>query len=496
MVETITAILQDKARPFTPHGPTIGEIASLAAGIRETLAGRDAPDDQPICLCLEERTHLLAALLASLAGAPSLILPHAFHPQVLRDVRKAKPYRLILADTAVDPPEGTAVLSIRDCRPNDLSPAPTRSPERPFLWLFTGGSTGTPRIWSKTPKNLFGEAFHLAKIFGVGPADLILSTVPSQHIYGLLASVLLPFIASARVLRRTCTFPREILNALQQEQASVLVSVPIHYGLLRTDDLQRFSLRLALSSAAPLDQQDAAFFLEKTGLPITEIYGSTETGGVATRVYGANHGSWEPFVCLDWQILSERLCVRSDFISPDLSVDADGFYLTADRVAKIGENRFRFLGRADHIVKIAGKRVDLEEIRERIRRIPGVTDACVTVLSMNRARQAEIAALVATDIAAAEIRAAIRALEIPYGYPRRIRTVRTIPVLPNGKIDRQQVAQLLSASHLHRMEGAITGDLSLFDDPASQERVRSGTTHQDGRGRSRRGDPHTPGRPS
>ena len=62
---------------------------------------------------------------------------------------------------------------------------------------------------------------------------------------------------------------------------------------------------------------------------------------------------------------------------------------------------------------------------------------------MNHTRQAQIAALVATDLAAREIRAAIRALEIPYGSPRRIRTIRAIPVLPNGKLDREQVQRLL-----------------------------------------------------
>jgi acyl-coenzyme A synthetase/AMP-(fatty) acid ligase len=467
MVGTIMALLEDTAHNFTPHGPTIGEITSLAAGIRETLAHMDAPPDEPVCLCLEERSHLLAALLASLAGAPPLILPHAFHPQVLREVHKARPYRLILADTSIDPPGGTAVVSLEACRRNDPLPALIRRPEKPFVWLFTGGSTGTPRIWSKTPENLFGEAFHLARTFGVGPSDLILSTAPLQHIYGLLASVLLPFVASARVVRRTCTFPREILGTLQEEEPTVLVSVPIHYGALRADDLQRFSLRLALSSAAPLDPGDAEFFLKKTGIAIHEIYGSTETGGMATRVYGANHGSWEPFACLDWRVLSERLCVRSDFVSPDLPLDTEGYYITADRVAAAGENRFRFLGRADHIVKIAGKRVDLEEIREKIRRIPGVKDACVTALPLNGSHRVRIAALVATDLAAGEIRTAIRSMDEPHGLLRRIRVVQAIPVLPNGKIDRQRVDQLLSASRLPRAEEDFTGDPPLFDLPAS-----------------------------
>jgi acyl-coenzyme A synthetase/AMP-(fatty) acid ligase len=465
MNQTILALLENGKHRFTPSGPTVGEIWKLAVGIRDALVRLDASADDPVCLCVGDRPHLLSSLLASLAGAPPFILPHAFHPQVLREVHEAKPFRLILTDAAVEPPEGAAVIRVEACRPGDQPLKLVRPPDQPFISLFTGGSTGKPRTWSKTPANLFGEAFYLAQTLGIGNGDRFLSTVPPQHIYGLLYSVLLPFVASARVLRRTCTFPREILGALQKEEATVLVGVPIHYRALRSGDLKRFSLRLAFSSAAPLDPGDAAFFLERTGLAITEIYGSTETGGMATRTYGENQGSWAPFACLDWKILSQRLCVRSDFVSPDLPLDAEGFFVTADRVSQAGGNRFRFLGRADHIVKVAGKRVDLEEIRDKIRRIPGVTDAYISTLPLNRARRAEIVALVATDLPARNLRAAIRSMDESYGRPRRIRIVNAIPVLPNGKIDRQRIDQLLAAPHLPKKDGEITGNPSLPHPP-------------------------------
>jgi len=447
MYEKILALLKNGTCRFTPSGADIRHIQAVAQGIRSAFTRQGVPADEPVCLCIEERHHLLAGLLASMAGAPTGILTPSFHSRVLEEVQRTRPFRLILADTAVDPPAGAAVIDIRECRPDDRPLQLSRHPQRPFVSLFTGGSTGKARIWDKTPANLLGEAIHLARLFGIVPGDLLLSTAPPQHIYGLLASVLLPFVSQAQVLRRTCTFPREILSGLRNEKATVLVSVPAHYRALRSEGLQRFSLRLALSSAAPLDGGDADFFLQKTGLAITEIYGSTETGGMAIRSHGSDHGSWEPFSCIDWKIRSDRLCVRSDFISPDLPCDADGFFMTADRVAETEGKRFRVLGRADRIVKIAGKRVDLEEIREKILKIPGVKDAYVTSAPREGARQAEIAALVASDLAGRKLGAAIRSLDAPYGSPRRIRVVKTIPVLPNGKIDRQRVDELLFASH-------------------------------------------------
>lgn len=442
--QTIPSLLAKPERPFGPGGPTVGQIAARAAGIGEALARLGAPADEPVALCVEGRANLLACLLATLAGAPPLILPHAFERTTLDEAHRARPFGLLLADGPVDAPAGTTILALADCPPREAGTAlrPVRPLDEPFLFLFTGGSTGTPRLWSKTPANLFGEALHLARAFAIGPADRILATVPPRHIYGLLASVLLPFVAAAPVVDRSSAFPREILAGLEGG-ATVLVGVPAHYGAVRGLALRPGALRLALSSAAPLDAGDADAFREGTGIAITEIYGSTETGGMATRVSGGR-GPWTPFAGLDWLIRDERLCIRSPFLSPDLPRDAAGFFQTADRVADAGGGRFAFLGRADEIIKIAGKRVDLAEIRERVRRIPGVRDAQVIGLPRRGARQAEIAALVATDLAAGELAMALRNLDIPYGRLRRVRIVPELPVLPNGKVDREALTRLLA----------------------------------------------------
>jgi acyl-coenzyme A synthetase/AMP-(fatty) acid ligase len=457
MYEEITALLENRTRRFTPAGPAIGEIAALAAGIREALIRTGAPGDEPVCLCIEDRSRFLAALLAALAGGPPLILPHAFEAPILAEAHAARPFKLVLTDTAVDPPPGAALLPLADCPPAASPLKLVHPPERAFLSLFTGGSTGTPRLWSKTPGNLFGEARHLARAFAVSPGDLILPTVGLRHIYGLLGSVLLPFVAAAQVSEDTCAFPREIVAALQRQGATILLSVPAHYRALRAADPARHRLRLALSSAAPLDPEDSAFFLDKTGLGITELYGSTETGGMAMRTYGQDHGAWKPFPCLEWKILADRLCVRSPFVSPDLPRDAEGFFVTADRVAAAGPDRFRVLGRVDRIVKVAGKRVDLDEVCERLRRLPGVTDAHAAAIPLPGARQAGIAALVATSRPVREIREAVRSLDDPFGRPRRVRIVRELPILPNGKLDRTRAEQLLVAPRCPEAGKAAAG---------------------------------------
>jgi acyl-coenzyme A synthetase/AMP-(fatty) acid ligase len=290
---------------------------------------------------------------------------------------------------------------------------------------------------------MFAEARHLSKKFGIGPDDLFLSTVPPRHIYGLLHSVLIPFICSARVLDGVYTFPREIIRAACDFRASILVSVPVHYRVLKATDLQRHDLRMAFSSAGALDKEDSAFFYAKTGLDITEIYGSTETGGVATRHRRHDGESWHPLEPVDWKIVEGRLHVRSAFISPTLPLDGDGFFATADRADSDGVHRFILQGRADDIVKVGGKRVDLAAVQTKLKQIPGVRDAVVISLPIETGRQNELVALVVTHLDAPEVRRQIAAVSESYAVPRRIAVVEDIPVTSTGKYDHMEIERIL-----------------------------------------------------
>ena len=165
MIESIFSRLSDPARPYADGVSTLGDIGRHARGIRDAFARLSDPPDTPVCLCIEDRSLLLAALLASLAGGPRFILPHAYDRRVLEEVREVLPFRRILTDAAPGLPAGVEAVSCETCRPEHGDLAPVRSPDEVFLTLFTGGSTGKPRSWSKTPRNLFGEAFFLARTY-------------------------------------------------------------------------------------------------------------------------------------------------------------------------------------------------------------------------------------------------------------------------------------------------------------------------------------------
>jgi len=363
-------------------------------------------------------------------------------------------YDAIGFDAAIaDHPEelpGVEIITPLTGNVADLDPKDMRDADRSFLKLFTGGSTGKPKVWSKSPRNLLAEAFYLRDKFGLTSKDLFISTVPPYHIYGLLFSILAPFVSQARVLPEVFTFPQEIISTINRHKATVLVSVPIHYRSLKVENLSTPTLRVAFSSSGVLTRSDATHFLKKTGLGINEIYGSTETGGIASRSISENTDSWKPADVVSWRMSGKRLAVRSDFISREMDRDGDGFCVTGDEVQPDKNGRFLLLGRADGIVKVAGKRVDLLDVQNKIQTLPTVRDAVVIALPAEKGRESVIAAVVACELTEIQLRKMILEKLEPYAMPRRIKILPSITRTATGKIDFRRVEQFFLNEKEHK----------------------------------------------
>ncbi|HOX43769.1 MAG TPA: AMP-binding protein [Myxococcota bacterium] len=430
-------------RAFTHCGVSLGQVHALAGRLRAELGSAAGP----VCLASQDRPVVAAALLCALAGGPPLVLPHALSARVLAEAREATGCGLALvAGDEVELPDGVqAVPAALGPEPPADTPAPARAraEDEVFLSLFTGGSTGRPRLWPKSPRALLGEAAALVRRFGFGPADLVLATVSPLHIYGLLFSVLAPLLSGARVLRPTAFLPAEIERLLGEPGPSLLVGAPAHYRALQAARPRGPRLRLAFSSGGMLDPADGDHFSRASGVSVVEVYGSTETGGVATRDRLRGEQDWTPAEGVRLGFADERLAVDSPFLSPGLPRQADGLFLTGDRAAPAPGGRFALLGRVDGIVKVAGKRVDLAEVEQKLGALPGVREAAVLAAEATGGREHEILALYAGTAEPEAVRAMLAQRVEPQALPRRILRVDAIPLTPSGKRDRRALETLL-----------------------------------------------------
>ncbi|MCF8036744.1 MAG: AMP-binding protein [Desulfobacteraceae bacterium] len=443
-LEDIAAGPAVPGHPYILSGYTYAAVYAMAGHLQHRHFSAENPET--VCLCATDRAVVAAALLAALTRPVTLVIPYSFSAEVLDRTHRAHGFSKAIADEPVPLPSGVETI-LPDSKPGGqsiLAPAGIRNPDSVFVKLFTGGSTRAPRTWSKTIDNLFGEAIYHARKLSVTPDDRFAATVPAYHIYGLLFSVLTPLAAGASIIDGEPTYPREIQKAVSRDRASILVSIPLHYKMLAGTEFTAEGLRCALSSAARLEAADSRAFYRQTELGITEVFGSTETGGIATRLCTHDQPHFTPFDCIEWKIKDHLLAIRSDFISPELPVDENGFFITSDRVKAVGPNGFALAGRADRIVKVGGKRVDLEEVRSAITGMQDVTDAAVICTENGGTRGNEIRAIVAASISSSEIRRHLRQRIPDYAVPRHIRIVDQIPVSPAGKYDSTEIRKLLN----------------------------------------------------
>ena len=114
-------------------------------------------------------------------------------------------------------------------------------------------------------------------------------------------------------------------------------------------------------------------------------------------------------------------------------------YRTGDLVRRRPDGAIDFLGRNDRQIKIAGKRIELDEIEHALRAAPGVADAALAAFEGRRGKA--IAGFVKADAATAVLPEAVRAYlkaALPdYMVPTELRILPAFPLTPNGKVDRK-----------------------------------------------------------
>lgn len=428
--------------PFVHDQTSFADLYAMAGDLRAFFQHEvKAP---VVCLCAQDKTVIAASLLASLAGGPALILPHACSLPVLSELQTLTGYTHVVTDRPRQVPNAAAcVIPEKGVagRPlfEGLRPATLDSE---WVRLFTGGSTGAPKMWTKTVRNLLAETSSIITHYGVTDKDCLVATVSANHIYGLLYAVLTPLLASASVAGATPAFPEEINQVMREVDASILVSVPAHYRALNGHAVQAPRLRLAFSSAGMLAADDAGAFRTQTGVGIAEIYGSTETGGIAARLRAEDETDFNPCEGVELFIKGDRLHVRSDYLSPELQRDANGYFKVGDRALSTPGGRFLLLGRDDGVVKVGGRRVDLMAVQEQIKNQPGVRDALVSSLPVGRSRENQIVAVVEGDVDPVALNRSLSVCLEPCARPKRIKVVAEMPVSPAGKYDRMEIEKL------------------------------------------------------
>ncbi len=229
--------------------------------------------------------------------------------------------------------------------------------------FFTSGTTGEPIGALKTKTNLLEELSVLKALLLSLDIERIVVTVPLVHIYGFLAGVLLPAALEADVILKEEFLPHELIT-LAEDKRTLCITNPVFLKVLNKLEFDaQYPHITFVSSTGKLDASIAQSLHTKIGCDIYQLFGSTETGGIAYKI---NHDSiWKPLQGVHIQKVGQNLSVESPFISKYVLEESvrelQKPFVTTD-IVTLQDKGFLLLGRESEIIKISGKRISLLEV--------------------------------------------------------------------------------------------------------------------------------------
>jgi acyl-coenzyme A synthetase/AMP-(fatty) acid ligase len=338
----------------------IADVAHLAAQL---------PKAGHVLNACKDRYCFTVGLAACISSHRVSLLPSTHTPEAIRQLGSFAPDAICLTD---DPacdidlqqfqfPQGAAPAT-------QVWPAPAIAVDQLVAYIFTSGSTGVPvphaKTWGRLVRCVQIEAERLG-LMAASP-HAIVATVPPQHMYGFESTVLMPLQSGHALCAERPFFPADITSALAAVPAPrMLVSTPVHLRALIAANVALPPLDLILSATAPLDVSLARDVEARYAVPLLEIYGSTETGQIASR---------RTTQAAEWQLWPDvSITVR------DGQTWVEGGHVEAatpmgDILEVTGAERFLLRGRVADLVNIAGKRSSLAFLDHQLTSIPGVLD--------------------------------------------------------------------------------------------------------------------------
>lgn len=406
------------------HGGARVTTARFVAQV-QTLARR-LPETRHLVNLAENRYHFLLGWVAACLRGQVMLLPSNQDAVTLEELRGEFPDSHVFDDTAA-----LAMLGDAFGDANAL-PDWTLPVDRVVAIVFTSGSTGRPEAHPKTWGSLFHNSRIAARDVLGGMARNVVATVPSQHMYGLEASLLVSLTAGCCSFAGKPFFPADVRAALAaMPEPRTLVTTPAHLRVLVAAGLDLPAVQRVVSATAPLLADLAQQAEQRWHTEVFEIYGCTEAGVMAHRRTTQSQR---------WRTLGGGVVVSAHGATEYRAPQLPNVVPLPDVIDSHGDTEFTLLGRASDMIKVAGRRSSLQELTRKLLSVPGIEDGAVFVPD-GEERPAAVA--VAPGLTAAQVLAALRQIMEPVFVPRPLLLVEKLPRNELGKLPREALLRTL-----------------------------------------------------
>jgi acyl-CoA synthetase (AMP-forming)/AMP-acid ligase II len=328
-------------------------------------------------------------------------------------------------------------------------------PADDLVVLFTSGSRGMPKGTIHTHSSALRAVAAGLGARCVGPGERLYIPMPFFWTGGFCGGLLSVLVAGATLLTESDPEPGRTLRMLERERVTMFRGWPDQATRMAahpdfaTTDLSSLKPG-SLPGVLPADQRPAPgaranlFGMTESCGPYCgaqldidlppEAHGSCgqPVDGIEVRISESDGEIW-----LRGPNMLRGICGRdrSSVFTPD------GFYRTGD-LGRLDEAGYLwFSGRLDDMFKVKGATVYPSEVEAALRSIAGVSQAFATDVD------GEVAALVITAMAPADLAAAARARLSSFKVPTRwllTTDAAAVPLLPTAKVDKPALQSLLT----------------------------------------------------
>ncbi|WP_426982596.1 amino acid adenylation domain-containing protein [Bacillus cabrialesii] len=471
---------------------TYQELDEWSNGIAHTLRSRGIKSDTPIGIMMPRSFSMIAAILGVWkAGGCYVPIDPEYPSERKRYILSDSGTKLLLtvneADWRADDDFEGEILTVQDAEAYDKSPVPQVSSAHHLAYIiYTSGTTGRPKGVMVEHKGIANTLQWRRSAYAFNETDTILQLF-SFSFDGFLTSMFTPLLSGAKAVLLYEEEAKDILaikHQLSRHRITHMIIVPVLYRALldvvQPEDVKTLRVVTLAGEAADRELIDRSMAI----CPHTELaneYGPTENS-VATTVM--RHMEKQTYVSIGQPIdgtqvlilnsnhqlqpigVAGELCIAGTGLArgyvnlPELTESAfiqnpfkpeTRMYRTGDAARWMADGTIEYLGRIDDQVKIRGYRVETKEIEAVIRCINGVQDAAV-VAHETASGQTELSAYVVTkpELSTNTVRSALQNKLPVFMHPAYIEKLDSLPLSPNGKLDRRALPKPVSKREAER----------------------------------------------
>lgn len=267
------------------------------------------------------------------------------------------------------------------------------------IYHMTSGSTSAPKLCVRTIHSLSVEGAAFQKLYSVGKNERILSAAPLYHSYALGAALMASMISGSTLYIINRFIPRQLLRIIDTKKITILLMVPVMAkALANTNSKIAYSMktvRIALVGSGLVTREMTDKIMKKYGVQLYANYGSTETGGIISRITDEPVGSvGKPMEGVLVKIYDEekkevapgetgQLWIKSPYMmkyylyQQENNFDEQGYYCSGDLAKKDQDDFIYIVGRIKQLINVGGKKVNPREVEDVIMEYPGVEDCAV-----------------------------------------------------------------------------------------------------------------------